>query len=417
MTAIQAMAESNRCLYCWEAACVTACPTSIDIPGFIRRIASGVPVSAGRTILGSNIMGGTCARVCPTEELCEAACVRNTAEDRPVAIGRLQRHATDAVFAAGVQPFTRAEETGRTVAVVGAGPAGLACAHALSRKGHAVTVYEARPKAGGLNEYGLAAYKMAGGFAQQELDFILSLGGIEVVTGAALGRDVHLAELTERFDAVFLGVGLSSTRPLDVPGEDLDGVRDAVDFIAELRQTADLSTLAMPARVVVLGGGNTAIDAAVQAARLGAGSVTLAYRRGEGQMTATQWELDLARANGVQVRFWSSPTAFIGAVGSVSGVTLETMRLGEGGVLEGTDEATMLPADLVLKAVGQTLRAEDLEGVDLHNGRIAVKDGCCTSHPKVFAGGDCIWNGPDLTVRAVEDGKRAADAIHTVLSV
>jgi glutamate synthase (NADPH/NADH) small chain len=428
MTALQAMTESDRCLYCWEAACVAACPTAIDIPGFIRRIGAGLPVAAGRTILASNVMGGTCARVCPTEELCEAACVRNTAEDRPVAIGRLQRHATDALFAAGVQPFTRAEDTGRTVAVIGAGPAGLACAHALSRKGHAVTVYEARPKAGGLNEYGLAAYKMAGGFAQQELDFILSLGGIEVVTDTALGRDIHLSDLTERFDAVFLGVGLSATRPLGLPGEDLAGVRDAVDFIAELRQTADLSTLTMPARVVVLGGGNTAIDAAVQAARLqtahlGAGSVTLAYRRGEGQMTATHWELDLARANGVQVRFWSAPVAFTGAftgTGAVTGVTLETTRLVEGGALEGTGETETVPADLVLKAVGQTLRAEDLDSVDLHNGRVAVRDGYRTSHPKVFAGGDCIWNGPDLTVRAVEDGKRAAaaihDAIHSVLS-
>lgn len=415
MTKIQAQAESHRCLYCWDAPCVRSCPTAIDIPGFIRRISCGLPAAAGRTILADNVMGGTCARVCPTEDLCEAACVRNTAEDRPVAIGRLQRYATDALFAAGAQPFTRAAATGKKVAIVGAGPAGLSCAHALSRQGHDITVFEARAKAGGLNEYGLAAYKMVDDFAQRELTFILSLGGIEVATQTALGLDVQLADLTDRFDAVFIGVGLSATAPLGLPGEDLDGVRDAVDFIAELRQADDPAALPVPDRVVVLGGGNTAIDAAVQSARLGA-RVTLAYRRGEGQMTATEWELDLARANGVAVRFWSTPVAFVGD-DRVTGVTLEETRLSDGGTLINTGLRETIAAALVLKAVGQTLRAGDLAGVALKNGRVAVGETFQTANPKIFAGGDCIWNGPDLTVRAVEDGKRAAAAIHAFMMV
>lgn len=414
LTPLQAMAESNRCLYCWEAACVTACPTGIDIPGFIRRIAGGNTMRAGQTILEANIMGGTCARVCPTEELCEAACVRNTAEERPVAIGRLQRHATDALFATGTQPFTRAALTGRSVAIVGAGPAGLSCAHGLARLGYDVTIYEARPKAGGLNEYGLATYKMADDFAQKELAFILSVGGITVINSAALGRDMTLNKLCAEFDAVFVGVGLSATAPIGLPGEDLPGVRDAVAFIADLRQADDPASLSVPDNVVVLGGGNTAIDAAIQAARLGAANVTLAYRRGEGQMTATQWEVDLARANGVTVRFWSAPKAFHGN-GKLGAIELETTRLDAGGTLVATGQTETVKADLVLKAVGQKLRTEDLVGIDIAKGRIKINADYRTSRAKVFAGGDCVFNGPDLTVRAVEDGKRAALAIHDFL--
>lgn len=414
LTPLQAMAESNRCLYCWEATCVTACPTAIDIPGFIRRIAGGNATGAGRTILDANIMGGTCARVCPTEELCEAACVRNTAEERPVSIGRLQRYATDALFAAGIQPFTRAATTGRRVAVIGAGPAGMSCAHGLARLGHDVTVYESRAKAGGLNEYGLAAYKMADDFAQKELAFILSVGGITIEHGRALGQGVSLNALCADFDAVFVGVGLSATAPIGLPGEDLDGVRDAVDFIADVRQAADPFSLNLPDNVVVLGGGNTAIDAAIQAARLGAAQVTVAYRRGEGQMTATRWEVDLARANGVTVRFWSAPKAFAGT-GAVRAIELETTILAADGTLTGTGKTETIAADLVLKAVGQKLRADDLSGIEIARGRIAVDAGYRTSRAKVFAGGDCVFNGPDLTVRAVEDGKRAAIAIHDFL--
>jgi glutamate synthase (NADPH/NADH) small chain len=418
LSSFQAMADSARCFYCYDAPCVTACPTSIDIPGFIRRIGQGNAVGAGKTILSANVMGGTCARVCPTEELCEAACVREKAEGEPVAIGQLQRFATDALFSAGVQPFTRAPSTGKRVAVVGGGPAGLSCAHALARTGVEVTVFEARTKAGGLNEHGLAAYKMTDDFAQREVDFILSLGGITVETGKALGRDIALADLTSDYDAVFLGIGLGAANPVGLPGEDLDGVEAAIDFIERLRQSKDpIGAISLPDNVVVLGGGNTAVDAAIQARRLGAAHVTLAYRRGEDQMGATAFELDLARANGVQVVFWASPTRFVDTAGNgvVGAVAFERTELVEG-KLEGTGGTFEVAADLVLKAVGQSMKPTGLEGLTLAKGRVAVTDHK-TSDPKVFAGGDCIHNGTDLTVRAVADGAKAAEAILASLAL
>ncbi|TWB46134.1 NAD(P)-dependent oxidoreductase [Nitrospirillum pindoramense] len=417
-TALQAMAESSRCLYCYEAACVTACPTAIDIPGFIRKIGTGNVKGAARTILDANIMGGTCARACPTEVLCEQACVRNKAEAEPVAIGRLQRYATDALFKAGVQPFTRQAPTGKHVAVVGGGPAGLACAHRLALLGHEVTVFEARAKAGGLNEYGLAAYKMVGDFAQREVDFILSLGGISVKTGMALGRDVTLAQLRQDFDAVFLGVGLAGINTLGVAGEDLAGVADAVDVIAALRQrTAPPVAVAGPLagrRVVVIGGGNTAVDAAIQSLCAGAAEVTMAYRRGTAEMGATGHEQDLARTQGVVLRTWLAPREILGAGGAVSGIVLERMAM-DAGRLVGTGETVTIPCDVVLKAVGQKLAPGGLDGLALAGGRIQVDETLATSLPGVYAGGDCIKSGEDLTVQSVADGKAAAFAIDAYL--
>ena len=257
-------------------------------------------------------MGGMCARVCPVEELCEEACVRNTHEDKPVTIGALQRYATDHLFADGAQPFARAPATGRRVAVVGAGPAGLACAHRLALLGHDAVVFEARDKAGGLNEYGIAAYKTPGDFAQQELDFILGVDGIELRMGQALGRDVTLAGLRRSYDAVFLGLGQNAVRRLGIAGEDMAGVLNAVDFIATLRQTADRSTLPVGRRVVVIGGGNTAIDIATQTRLLGAEEVTIVYRRGPANMTATWKEQAWTQKNGVKIRHWAQPRGLIG---------------------------------------------------------------------------------------------------------
>jgi glutamate synthase (NADPH/NADH) small chain len=412
LSALQAMAESARCLYCFEPACVAACPTSIDIPGFIRRITDGNVAGAGKTILAANILGGTCARVCPTEILCESACVRNAGEARPVAIGRLQRFATDAVMARGKHPFARAAETGKTVGVIGAGPAGLACAHALSLMGHAVTVYEARPKAGGLNEYGLAAYKMAGDFAQKEVAFVLSVGGITLRHGVALGSGVDLDSLAGRHDAVFLSVGLAEPRALGIPGEDLAGVEDALSFIERLRQGGQ-GPLAGP--VVVIGGGNTAVDAAIQSVCLGASEVTMAYRRGLAQMGATAWEQQLARISGVTIRPWLSPVRLTGAGGRVASAVFERSRL-EDGRLVGTGETVDLPASVVLAAVGQGLKAADLAGVAVAHGKVLVDGDYQTSRPGVFAGGDCIKSGLDLTVQAVADGKKAAGAIDRFIS-
>ncbi len=418
LTAVQALAESSRCLYCYDAACVRACPTGIDIPAFIRSIATGNLKGAATTILSENIMGGTCGRVCPTETLCEQACVRNSAEERPVAIGRLQRHATDSLLgSAAVHPFTRAAASGKRVAVVGAGPAGLSCAHRLAVLGHAVTVFEAKPKAGGLNEYGLAPYKMADDFAQREVAFILGIGGITVEHGRRLGADLSLEALRADFDAVFLGIGLGGNNRLDIPGEDLARVEDATAFIARVRQATAAAPVPVGRRVVVIGGGNTAVDAAIQAKRLGAEDVTLVYRRGRGQMGATPWEQELAQTNGVLLKTFATPVAIDDA-----GVTFARTRLEPGGALAVTGERFTLAADLVLKAVGQTLvqggaQGEALAGLEVAGGRIAVDDGYRTALAGVFAGGDCVASGADLTVQSVQDGKLAARAIHHHLTL
>ena len=290
----EALVAADRCYFCHDAPCITACPTDIDIPLFIRQIATGTPDAAAKTILRQNIMGGMCARVCPTETLCEEACVREIAEGKPVLIGQLQRFATDHLQAQGVHPFVRAASTGKTVAVVGAGPAGLSCAHRLAMLGHDVVIFDAHPKSGGLNEYGIAAYKTTNGFARAEVDWLLQIGGITVQHEKTLGRGFSLDSLQADYDAVFLGIGLGGVNALDAAGADKDGVGDAVDFIADLRQADDVSALPIGRDVVVIGGGMTAVDAAVQAKLLGALNVTLVYRRGRDRMNASVFEQDLA---------------------------------------------------------------------------------------------------------------------------
>ncbi|MFV2093139.1 MAG: FAD-dependent oxidoreductase, partial [Hyphomicrobiales bacterium] len=282
----EAMVDADRCYFCYDAPCVTACPTGIDIPLFIRQISTNDTKGAADTIFAENILGGMCARVCPTETLCEQACVRNEAEGKPVRIGLLQRYATDQAMDSGDQPFTRAAPSGRRVAVVGAGPAGLACAHRLALRGVEVTIFEVREKSGGLNEFGIAAYKSVDDFAQSEVDFVLGIGGIEVRHGQKLGRDITLAGLRADFDAVFLGLGAGGVNALEAPGDDLDNVNDAVDYIADLRQASDLAGLMVGRRVAVIGGGMTAIDIAVQTKLLGAEEVTVFYRRGQDAMKA-----------------------------------------------------------------------------------------------------------------------------------
>lgn len=412
LTALQAMAESSRCLYCYDAPCVRACPTGIDIPGFIRRITDDNVRGAAVTILSANILGGTCARVCPTEILCERACVRAAGEQRPVTIGRLQRYAVDGLLEeGGSHPFARAADSGKRVAVIGAGPAGLACAHGLSRAGHSVDLFDARAKLGGLNEFGLAAYKMAGGFAQREVSFILRLGGITVHAGKRLGGDLQLSRLAAEYDAVFIGVGLAAARPLEVAGRELTGMIDALGFIEALRQSAPP---AIGRRVVVIGGGNTAVDAAVQARCLGADEVVMAYRRGPEQMSATAWEQQLARNSGVVIRPWLAPQRIMGRDGRVTAVAFERTRL-DGDRLAGTGDVVEVPADTVLVAVGQGLRLADVEGLAVEGGRIRVDQHFRTSQPRIFAGGDCVKSGLDLTVQAVQDGKLAARAIDDFL--
>lgn len=418
LSASEALLEAERCLYCFDAPCADACPTGIDIPSFIRRIAEGNERGAARQILEANPLGGLCARVCPTEDLCEKVCVRNTQTGVPVAIGRLQRHATDALMASNrPQLFTRAAPTGKRVAVLGAGPAGLACAHTLARHGHEVTVFDARAKGGGLNEYGLASYKVADDYAQRELKWLLDIGGITLRTGHAVASAADLLALQQGHDALFLGVGLASTHQLGVPGETLAGVLDAVDFIATLRQAADKSTVRVGQRVVVIGGGMTAVDAAVQSKLLGAESVTLVYRRGQASMSASKDEQDWALKHGVVIQHWLAPTELTGADGAVTGVRFARQHI-SGGKLAPTGETVELPADLVLKAIGQTLGNAWLAdtGLALTEGRLATDDDGRTNLPGVWAGGDCRAGGLDLTVEAVEHGKRAALAMHQALS-
>jgi glutamate synthase (NADPH/NADH) small chain len=417
LTPSQVLIEAERCYYCFDAPCVNACPTGIDIPSFIHRIADANLRGAAKAILDANIFGGMCARVCPTEVLCEQACVRNTHEDKPVEIGLLQRHATDHVMAApGAPLFTRAEPTGRRIVVVGAGPAGLACAHRLALLGHDVTVLEARPKPGGLNEYGLAAYKTVDDYARKEIDWLLSIGGIAMRYGHTLGERVTLADLAERFDAVFLGIGLGGVNALGLADEALAGVENAVEFIAGLRQADDPAAVPVGRRVVVIGGGMTAIDAAVQARKLGAQEVTIVYRRDQPRMPATAFEQELAQLHGVAIRTWSVPKAIARGAVHLEGITFADVREIRGR-LEATGRHWSIEADTVLKAIGQTLVLADptLAALQLRSGRIAVDGEGRTSLAKVWAGGDCTYGGRDLTVEAVEHGKIAAHSIDRAL--
>lgn len=411
----EALVASDRCYFCHDAPCMTACPTSIDIPLFIRQISTSNPLGAARTIFDQNILGGMCARVCPTETLCEQACVRNTAEERPVEIGRLQRYATDTAMERGVQFYQRAAATGKKVAVIGAGPAGLAAAHRLALAGHEVTIFEAREKSGGLNEYGIATYKSTGDFAQDEVNYILSIGGITVRHGQKLGRDFTLAHLEGQYDAIFLGIGLAGVNGLGVEGEDFAGVEDAVDFIATLRQAKDKSTVAVGRSVVVLGGGMTAIDAAVQAKLLGAEEVTIAYRRGKENMNASEFEQDLAASRGVNIRHWLQPKRVLGEGGKATGIELEYTAPTANG-LAGTGETVVVKADHILKAIGQTFRADGIGGLEVKGGRIVIDAEGRTSLPKVWAGGDCVKLGEDLTVTSVAQGRDAADSINRALT-
>ena len=415
----EALVEADRCYFCYDAPCTQACPTGIDIPLFIREILTENPKGAAETILSQNILGGMCARVCPTETLCEEACVREAAEGKPVLIGELQRYATDVLMQSGEHPFTRAAPTGKRVAVVGGGPAGLSCAHRLAMHGHDVVIFEARDKIGGLNEYGIAAYKAPGGFAQAEVDWLLKIGGISVETGKAIGRDLPLAELRNGFDAVFIGLGLAGVNALGLADEDSPGVDDAVTYIATLRQASDLATLPVGRRVVVVGGGMTAIDIASQSRRLGAEDVTIVYRRGPDAMGASEYERELAQTDGVRIKFNAMPKRLIKADGHVTGIEVEYTTVKDGKV-SGTGETFVLDADMVFKAIGQTFVPTAVNGAGagtpaLEGGRIKVDAERRTSLAGVWAGGDCVYGGEDLTVAAVEDGKVAAESIHRAL--
>lgn len=408
----EALVAADRCYFCYDAPCVTSCPTDIDIPLFIRQIATGTPEASAKTILAQNILGGMCARVCPTETLCEEACVREIAEGKPVDIGRLQRFATDTLMLTGEHPFERQVETGKTIAVVGAGPAGLACAHRLAMHGHSVRIFDTNLKAGGLNEFGIAAYKSTNEFAATEVDWLLKIGGIELELGKSLGKDIYLDGLLDDFDAVFLGMGLGGVNALGLAGEEKGHIIDAVSFIHDLRQTKDLSTLPVGRHVVVIGGGMTAVDAAVQSKLLGAQNVHLVYRRGREQMNASKYEQDIAASRGVNIITNAEPIGFIGN-GAVQEIEFAYTIDGQSG-LQRTDDTFRLQADQAFKAIGQTLTGVP-SLLKIEGRKIAVSENGKTSHVNIWAGGDCASDGDDLTVTAVAQGRDAAEDIHRTL--
>ena len=414
-----ALADANRCLFCYDAPCTKSCPTHIDVPKFIKQIATDNVWGSAHTILDANIMGGGCSRVCPVEKLCEGACVYNLMEEAPIPIARLQRYSTEKAIASRWAVFQRAPPMGKRVAVVGAGPAGLSVAHVLARAGVDVTIYEKELRGGGLMTYGVAAYKVTPEFCADELEYILSIGGIEVKYGCELGVEVTLQELRRSYDAIFLGIGVGLARRLEIPGEELDGVVDAIRFIYTIRADG-YPSVQVGDKVAVIGMGMTAIDAATQAKRLGAGEVTLVYRRTEEEMPCTKAELDLAMLDGCKVLWLTAPAAVVGSGGRVSGLVCSRMRLGEPDssgrrMPIDTGEKVELQVDMVIKAAGQIPFSSLVEGSGVSHvkGLVAAKVlGTDGGLAPVFAGGDCV-NGGKEVVDAVQAGKEAAAAILT----
>lgn len=417
-----ALVEANRCIFCYDAPCMKSCPTSINVPKFIKQIATENIKGSAHTIFSSNIMGGGCSKVCPVEKLCEGACVYNLMEEEPIQIARLQRFSTERAIAEKWPLFTRKPSNGKKVAVVGAGPAGLSCAHVLSREGVDVTVYEKEAKAGGLMTYGIAAYKVTPQFCEDEVQYILSLGGIEIKYNQELGKDITLAELQSQYDAVYLGIGVGLARQLAIPGEELDGVVDAISFIYDIRSKG-YSQVKVGDKVAVIGMGMTAIDAATQAKRLGAKEVTMLYRRTQAEMPCTQVELDIAMLDGCKIVWLATPKEVLGVDGKVTQLVCSTTVLGEPDASGrrtpvDTGETITLDVDMVIKAAGQMPFESLVSGNSLNNqyGKIVTDDKGVTSIAGVFAGGDCV-NGGKEVVDAVQAGKDGAAEILQYLLV
>lgn len=410
-----AMVDANRCLFCYDAPCTKSCPTGINVPKFIKQITTDNIKGAAFTIFSSNIMGGGCAKVCPVEKLCEGACVYNLMEEEAIPIARLQRYATERAIAQKWQLFERKPGVGKKVAIVGAGPAGLSCAHALSREGVDVTIFEKEEKGGGLMTYGIAAYKVTPEFCCDEVDFITSLGGIDIQYGKALGQDVTLAELQQAYDAVYLAFGVGMARQLYIPGEQLEGVVDAINFIYDIRSSG-YPAVPVGDQVAVIGMGMTAIDAATQAKRLGAKEVTLVYRRTQQEMPCTEAEMNIALLDGCKIVWLAAPAEIRGEEGRVTQLVCHAVKLEADAsgrrqpVI--TDEKIVLPVDMVIKATGQMPFEQLIHDCQLqhNNGKIAVTDNGVTSINGVFSGGDCV-NGGKEVVDAVQAGKDGAKVI------
>ncbi|HTA61353.1 MAG TPA: NAD(P)-dependent oxidoreductase [Bacteroidia bacterium] len=417
-----AILEANRCINCYDAPCTKSCPTSIDVPLFIKQISSGNIKGSARTIFSSNIMGGGCSKVCPVEKLCEGACVYNLREEEPISIAKLQRYSTGIAIHEKWKLFERKPSNGKKVAVVGAGPAGLACAHALSLQGIDVTVFEKEEKGGGLMTYGVAAYKVTPESCKEEVDYITSIGGIDIQYKKELGKDITLAELQKKYDAVFLGIGVGIARELSIPGEELEGVEDAISFIYNLR-TNDYSKISVGDKVAVIGMGMTAIDAATQSKRLGAKEVTMIYRRTENEKPCTDVELDLAKLDGCSFIWLAAPKEIIGENGKAKKLVCTKMKLGEPDASGrrapvDTGETFTIEVDMVIKAAGQIPFEELVAKADIKNnsGKISINKSAETNLKGVFAGGDAV-NGGKEVVDAVQAGKDAASGILTYLGI
>ncbi|WP_420490087.1 NAD(P)-dependent oxidoreductase [Neobacillus drentensis] len=427
LTNREAVEESNRCLYCYDAPCIKACPTGIDIPTFIKKIASGNLLGSAKTIMSSNPVGASCSRVCPTEELCEGACVLNHST-KPIMIGNLQRYATDWAMANNQTLFQAGQANGRTVAVIGGGPAGLSAARELARLGYEVTIFERAEKAGGLNTYGIVSFRLPQRVSFWEVEQVEKLN-VEIRTNTVVGKDISVEEITEKFDYIVLAVGMAHVPNLGVEGENLAGVYDAIEFV-KATKSGQLSDEFVGKRVVVIGAGNTAIDGATCSVRLGAENVKILYRRTEEEMTAYDFEYEFAKQDGVEFRWLTAPKRIIGdESGKVTGIECIKMELGEPEqdgrrrpvAIEGSDY--VLPVDAVVKAIGQTRYLKLIEEFGLeHNGGVVKVDSESfqTSNPKVFACGDVVFgkgNGDAMVVTAAQQGKDVAYAIHKQLSV
>lgn len=415
MTAHEALVESNRCLYCSDAPCIPSCPTSIDIPEFIRQISTENLSGAARTILSSNILGYSCARVCPVEVLCEGTCVYNALGEKPIQIGRLQRVATEYAYVRGEQYFTAGAPTGRRVALIGAGPASLACAHELRRLGHECTIFEARALPGGLNTTGVAPYKLHAEDSLRELEYVRAIGGIEVRCGVSVGQDVSFAELERDYDAIFVGVGLGPDGRLGASGEGLEGVVGAVEWIERLKLEGGYRLPAHVRRAAVVGGGNTAIDVVRELCGLGVEEVVLVYRRDEATMSGYAHEWKLARVEGARGQWFTQPVAVLDdGSGRVAGLRCQRTQVQDGRVEVVPGSDFELACEMVFLAIGQSKLSEQfssVEGIEFVRGRFVVDPLTGqTGNPRYFAGGDCA-NGGKEVVNASAEGKRAARGI------
>ena len=426
-----ALVEANRCIFCYDAPCTKSCPTGINVPKFIKQIVTDNIKGSAHTIFISNIFGGGCSRVCPVEKLCEGSCVYNLLHEKPIEIAKLQRWSTEPAIENKWKLFDRKPSNKKKVAIVGAGPAGLSCAHVLSREGVDVTIFEKESKGGGLMTYGIAAYKVTPKFCQDEVDFITSLGGIEIKYDHSLGKDVTLSDLQKKYNAVYLGMGVGLANQLNIPGEEMDGVEDAISFIYDIR-TKGYPNVPVGDKVAVIGMGMTAIDAATQAKRLGAKEVTMVYRRSEAEKNCTQVELNIAMLDGCKIQWLASPKEIIGenarpddpvGRGKVTALICDVMKLGAPDFSGKpapirTGETVTIECDMVINATGQSPFMELVEANGLENsrGKILVKDNAATNIKGVFAGGDAV-NGGKEVVDAVQAGKDGAAAILKFLNL